>query len=34
MEWKYVKPLTDDKCIINIEKKYGVEIPKYLKEIV
>ena len=29
MEWKYVKSLTDDKSIINIEKKYNVKIPKY-----
>lgn len=34
MEWKYVKSLTDDKSIANIEQKYDVEIPKYLKDII
>lgn len=34
MEWKYVKPLTDGKSIANIEQKYDVEIPKYVKDII
>lgn len=34
MEWKYVKSLNDDKSIENIEKKFDVKIPAYLKDII
>lgn len=34
MEWKYVKLLNDDKSIADIEQKYNVKIPEYLKDII
>lgn len=34
MEWKYVKPLTDNTVFENIEKTFKLEIPVFLKEII
>lgn len=34
MQWKYVKLLIDSKSIENIEQKFNVEIPVYLKNII
>lgn len=34
MEWKYIKELKDYKSITNIEKKYNINIPNYLKDLI
>ncbi len=34
MEWKYIKPLTDNTVFENIEKTFKLEIPVSLKEII
>lgn len=34
MEWKYIKKLKDYKSITNIEKKYNINIPNYLKDLI
>jgi len=34
LKWLYVKPVTDKNNIENIELKYNIKIPDYLKEII
>ncbi len=34
MNWKYIKKLKGYKSITNIEKKYNINIPNYLKDLI
>lgn len=34
MEWKYVNNLKNNKSITEIEEKYNIKIPNYLKELI
>ena len=34
MEWKYIKTLKDNNSITDIERKYKIKIPNYLKDLI